>query len=43
MYKVAVHAVLLYGIKIWVITDEMMTVLEVFHHRIVIWILVKIV
>ena len=35
MLKVLVQEVLLYGIKIWVVTDVMMTMIEVFHHRIV--------
>ena len=35
IYKAVVQAVLLYGIKIWVVTDVMMMVLEGFHHRIV--------
>ena len=34
MYKLVVQAVLLYGRKIWVVTDSIRTVLEVFHHRI---------
>ena len=34
MYKAVVQAVILYGRKIWVATDEMMAVLEVFHNRI---------
>ena len=36
MYKAVVLAVLLYGRKIWVVTDAMMTLLEVFHHSIAI-------
>ena len=38
MYKAVVQAVLLYGSEIWVVTDVMMTVLDVFHHMIAIWI-----
>ena len=34
MYKAVVQAVLLYGSEIWVVTDEMMAVLEGFHHSI---------
>ena len=34
MYEVLVQAVLLYGSKIWLVTDKMMAVLEVFHHMI---------
>ena len=34
MYKAVVQAVLLYGSKIWVAMYTMMTMLEVFHHRI---------
>ena len=34
MYKAAVKLVLLYGSKIWVVMYSMMTVLEVFCHRI---------
>ena len=33
MFKEVVQAVILYGRKIWVVTDEMMMVLEVSHHR----------
>ena len=33
MYKLVVQAVLLYGSKIWVVMDLMMTVLQGFHHR----------
>ena len=34
MYKSVVQAVLLYSRKRWVVTYEMMTVLEVFHNNI---------
>ena len=34
MYKMVVHAVLLHGREIWVVTDAIMTVLEIFHQRI---------
>ena len=34
MYKSVVQAVLLYTRKIWVVMDVIVTVLEVFHHRI---------
>ena len=34
MYKEVVQAVLLYGRKIWLVTDVMMTVIEGFRHRI---------
>ena len=34
IYKMGVQAVILYGSKIWVVTDEMMIVLEVLHHSI---------
>ena len=34
VYKVLVQVVLLYGSKIWVVTDAMMKVMELFHHRI---------
>ena len=34
MYEVLVQAVLLYGSKIWLVTDKMMAVLEVFHYMI---------
>ena len=33
IYNVTVQAVILYGSEIWVVTDMMMTVLEVFHQR----------
>ena len=33
MYKAVVQAVLMHGSEIWVVTEVMMTVLEVFHHR----------
>ena len=33
MYKVVVQAGLMYGSKIWVVIDAMMTVIEGFHHR----------
>ena len=32
LYKLVVHTVLLYGSEIWVVTGEMLKVLEVFHH-----------
>ena len=35
VYKEVVQVVLLYGRKIWVVTDAMMTVLEGFNHRFV--------
>ena len=35
MYKLVVYAVLLYGVGIWLVTDAMMTVLDVLHNRIV--------
>ena len=38
VYKAVFQAVLLYGSKIWMVTDAMMTVLEGFHHIIVRWI-----
>ena len=34
MYIAVVQAVLLYGRKIWVVTDKMVTLLEVFYHSI---------
>lgn len=34
MYTVVIHMVLLYGSKRWVIEEEIMKVLEAFHHRI---------
>ena len=34
MYKVVVQVVLMYGSEIWVVANEMMTVLEGLHHRI---------
>ena len=34
IYKVIIQAVLLCGRKIWMVTDVIMTVLKVFHHRI---------
>ena len=33
MYKAVVQAVLMYGRKIWVVTDDIMKFLEGFHHR----------
>ena len=33
MYKALVQTVFLYRSKIWVVTGEMLTVLENFHHR----------
>ena len=38
MYNAVVQVLLLYGRKIWVAADEMMTVLEVFHNSIDRWI-----
>ena len=38
MYKAVFQAVTLYGSEICVVTDAMMTVLEVFHQRISIYI-----
>ena len=32
MYKVVVHTVLMYRIDSWVVLDEMLKVLEGFHH-----------
>ena len=37
-YKSVVQAVLICGSEIWFITDAMMKVMEVFHHRIT-WII----
>ena len=34
MYKSVAQTVLLYGSKSWLITEAIMNVLEVFHHRI---------
>ena len=34
LYKEVVQAVLIYGGNIWVVTDAMMKVMELFHHRI---------
>ena len=34
MYKVVVQEILLYGSEIWVVPDEMVTVLEGFNNRI---------
>ena len=34
MYKAVFQLVLLYGREIWVVTDSMMMVLEVFYHKI---------
>ena len=34
MYNMVVQAVLLYGSEIWVVTDVMMVVMEGFHYRI---------
>ena len=36
MYQLVVQAVLLYGSKIWLVTDLMMAVIELFRHRIAI-------
>ena len=33
MYKAVVQSVLSYGSKIWMVTGEMLKVLEGFHHR----------
>ena len=33
MYKAMVHLVLLYGSKSWVVTVEVLKVLEGFHHQ----------
>ena len=33
VYKAVVQAVLMYGRKIWVVTDDIMKFLEGFHHR----------
>ena len=33
MYKAVAQSVLLYGSKSWVVTGEMLKVLEGFHHR----------
>ena len=38
MYKALVQTLLLYGIKIWVVTNVMIIMLETFHHRIARWI-----
>ena len=32
MYKLVFQAVLLYRSEIWVVTDAMMTVLDIFYH-----------
>ena len=34
MYKAVLKAVLMYGSERWVVMDEIMAVLEVFHHSI---------
>ena len=34
LYKAVVHTVLIYECDSWVVTDAMMTVVEVFHHRV---------
>ena len=34
IYKSVVHLVLLYGIKIFLVMDAMMTMLEIFYHKI---------
>ena len=34
VYKAIFQAMLLYGREIWLVTDAMMTMLEVFHHMI---------
>ena len=34
IYKVAFQAVLLYGSKRWILTEEMLKVMEGFHHQI---------
>ena len=33
MYKAVAQSIILYGSKIWVVTGEMLKVLEGFHHR----------
>ena len=33
MYNAVAHSVLLYGSEIWVVTSEMLKVLEGYHHR----------
>ena len=38
IYKVIVQAVIFYGSEIWVVIDSIMTILEVFYHRVTIWI-----
>ena len=39
VYKAVVQEVLLYGRKIWVVTDAMMKLMEGFHRRISIYIM----
>ena len=34
MYKVVVHMVFLYGINSWVVTDAILKLMEVFHHKV---------
>ena len=34
MYKAVVHTVLIYGSGSWVVTDVILKLLEVFHHRV---------
>ena len=34
LYKALVQMILLYGIKRWVVTGEMLKVLDGFHHRV---------
>ena len=38
MYKAVAQSVLLYGRKSWVVTGEMLNVLEGFHHQAARWI-----
>ena len=38
MYKTVVQLVLLYGSNSWVVTGEMLKVLEEFHHQVAQWI-----
>ena len=41
MYKAVVQTVLMYGSEIWVVTGDMLTVLEGFHHQVTRLIVVK--
>ena len=34
IYKAVVQTVLIYGSEIWVVTEDILTVLEGFHHRV---------